>query len=106
MPEILEPIFEPPDPKALVGPEPRTGAPAELAPPEAVAAVLARERERLLALPGVTMVGYGRDGLGRDVIFVGVESPDRLAALPASVDDVPIVGTVTGPIEALARTTR
>jgi len=63
---------------------------------EAIAVKEKREQE-LLRIPGVTGVG-----VRNAKIMVYVESEEAAAQLPLSVDDIPVVVRVTGPIWALS----
>ncbi len=93
--------WEMPDPAALSAPGGKpVGASAEEAP-GAAARVLEQERDRLMRLPGVTMVGETRDALGRSAIMIGVDSAADQRVLPESVDGIPVVSVVTGQVDAL-----
>ena len=77
--------------------------PAEAAPLEGVARVQAREEARLLAIPGVTSVGIGFGPAGGEALAVGVVDAGVAARLPREINGVPLVITVTGPVDALRR---
>jgi len=67
---------------------PAAPAPARPRPEE----VLNRHSGELMRMRGVLSVGIGRDDAGRPVIVIGLdgERPDTQAALPASLDGVPV----------------
>ncbi len=75
--------------------------PAAHEPSGALERLLAKEEARLLAIPGVTSVGIGLGSAGGEALAVGVEQAQVAARLPRAIDGVPVVVTVTGPIEAL-----
>lgn len=60
-----------------------------------------RHEVHLMKTPGVVGVGVGRRD-GRDCIrvYVEEESPRILAALPKSLEDVPVEVVVSGPFRA------
>ncbi len=60
--------------------------------------VLQRHEATLLALPGVTGVGLGRDACGDDAIIVYVAHRD--VATPKTLESVLVLPEVTGVIEA------
>ena len=66
-----------------------------------VAAVLARHRSRLMAVPGVVGVAEGARG-GRPciLVLVGHRTPALEAAVPAELEGVPVELCDTGPITA------
>ena len=70
-------------------------------PGSGVDAVLERQRDALMAIEGVVMVGEGQDEIGRDAIVVGVKQHHQLKALPRAVEDVRVVGMVIGEVDAL-----
>lgn len=94
--------WEMPDPASL-STAGATGAAAASAgeAPGAAARVLDQERNRLMRLPGVTMVGETRDALGRAAIMIGVRTAGDQRALPEAVDGIPVVTVVTGEVDAL-----
>jgi len=67
---------------------PATPAPVRPRPEE----VLNRHSGELMRMRGVLSVGIGRDDAGRPVIVIGLdgERPDTQAALPATLDGVPV----------------
>lgn len=67
------------------------------------ARVLEQERDRLMRLQGVTMVGETRDALGRSAIMIGVRSAADQRAIPEAIDGIPVVIVVTGEVDALHR---
>jgi len=75
--------------------------PAEAAPHGALERLLASEQERLLAVPGVTSVGIGLGPAGGEALAVGVVDAGVAARLPREIRGVPVVVTVTGPVDAL-----
>jgi len=58
--------------------------------------------ERLLALPGVVMVGIGLNEAGEPAIIVGLdrERSETREQLPATLDGYPVVARVVGMIRA------
>jgi hypothetical protein len=99
-----DPIFSTPDPAALLGePQPivaESSAPAKSGDGKAER-VLARESARLFGLPGVVMVGLGRDEIGDDAIVVGVKEAGHVAQMPREIDGVRVMTTVIGEVDAL-----
>ncbi len=77
--------------------------PAEATPRGAVERLRAREEPRLMAVPGVTSVGIGLGPAGGEALAVGVLDAGVAARLPRVIDGVPVVVTVTGPVDALRR---
>lgn len=77
--------------------------PAEAAPRGALEQLLASEQARLLAVPGVTSVGIGFGPAGGEALAVGVVDAGVAAKLPREIRGVPLVVTVTGPVDALRR---
>lgn len=75
--------------------------PAEAGPQGAVERLLASEQARLLAVPGVTSVGIGLGPAGGEALTVGVVDAGVASRLPREIRGVPVVVTVTGPIDAL-----
>ncbi len=63
-----------------------------------VRAVKRKHEERLMSLPGVVGVGIGRKE-GRDCICVYVkdDNPKILAALPRTLEEIPVEIIVSGP---------
>lgn len=96
--------WEMPDPSSLstAGNPSATAAAREDTAGEA-SRVLEQERDRLMRLPGVTMVGETRDALGRSAIMIGVRAASDQRALPEAVDGIPVVTVVTGEVDALHR---
>lgn len=80
------PVDYRPEPPAAAGP---------------VATVFASEEARLLAIPGVTSVGIGHGPAGEDALTVGVVDSSVATRLPRAINGVPVVVTVTGPVDAL-----
>ena len=74
--------------------------PAEAAPHTELQQILAREEARLLAIPGVVSVGIGTGPPGGEALVVGVSDAGVAARLPRQIEGVPLVITVTGPIDA------
>jgi hypothetical protein len=89
--------FQPPDP-ALLAEESAAYEPAE--PLSRAAEVLERHHDRLMALPGVVMVGESLDPVGRPAILIGVKAAGDLAVLPQAVDGVPVIKEVIGEVDA------
>jgi hypothetical protein len=87
-----------PDPASLSNPDQAISQNEE---PNLLAGVLDHHRDELMARPGVTMVGETRDASGRPAIMVGVMTAADLSNLPGNIEGVPIVGVVTGVIDAL-----
>jgi len=85
MPGLIETIrsWFSPDDRASSAPVPARPRPEE---------VLNRHSGELMRLRGVLSVGIGRDDAGRPVIVIGLdgERPETQAALPASLDGVPV----------------
>jgi hypothetical protein len=77
--------------------------PADTAPRGELERLLAREGARLLADPGVTSVGIGHGPAGGEALAVGVVDAGVAARLPRDIEGVPVVVTVTGPVDALRR---
>jgi hypothetical protein len=75
--------------------------PSEAAPRSALERLLASEEARLLAVPGVTSVGIGLGHPGGEALVVGVVDAGVAARLPREIGGVPLVITVTGPVDAL-----
>lgn len=66
-------------------------------------AVLTKHAGRLMRMKGVLSVGVGRTDDGRPAIVLGLDSdaPEILAALPKTLDGVPVVRNNSGRISAL-----
>ena len=77
------------------------GGGVDYTPRDVQAAVPAELSEQLMRVPGVTGVGAGVGPLGQDVIQVFVHDRGVLARLPKRVGGRDVVGTVTGPVDAL-----
>jgi len=75
--------------------------PADAAPQGTVERLLARHGARLLDVPGVTSVGIGSGPAGGEALMVGVVDAGIKAHLPAAIEGVPVVVTVTGEVDAL-----
>lgn len=63
--------------------------------------LLAREEAQLLAIQGVTSVGIGIGPAGGEALAVGVTDTGVASRLPSDIGGVPVVVTVTGPVDAL-----
>jgi hypothetical protein len=75
--------------------------PAEAAPRGAIEQVLASEQARLMGVPGVVSVGIGYGPAGGEALTVGVVDAGVAARLPGEIKGVPLIITVTGPVDAL-----
>lgn len=77
---------------------PSVPAPARPRPEE----VLNRHSGELMRMRGVLSVGIGRDDAGRPVIVIGLdgERPETQAALPATLDGVPVQVMTSGRISS------
>lgn len=75
--------------------------PTEPAPPAALGSVPESEEARLLAIPGVTSVGLGRDAAGGEAVVVGVVDAGVAPRLPREIGGVPVRIEVTGEVTAL-----
>jgi hypothetical protein len=64
------------------------------------AAVLDRNRDRLLGIDGVQGVGIGRGVAGEDVLIAYVRDSETIQRLPAQIEGYPVHAEVTGPITA------
>jgi hypothetical protein len=62
--------------------------------------VLAAHEAELLAMRGVVSVGVGFGPAGREALLVGVVDAGVAARLPAEMDGVPVIVTVTGEVDA------
>lgn len=93
--------WEMPDPTELSDPEGE--ATPDAGDVGAAAEILKDKRDELMQRPGVTMVGETIDAAGRSAIMIGVRTASDLHTLPKSVGGVPVVGTVTGDVDALHR---
>lgn len=71
------------------------------APGSALERLLASQEARLLAIPGVTSVGIGFGPEGGEAFAVGVVDAGVAARLPREINGVPLLVTITGPVEAL-----
>lgn len=67
----------------------------------AVAEILRKHIEELMAMEGVVMVGQGKDKIGRDCIIVGVKAAQYLDKIPKMIEGVPVHATVIGDVEPL-----
>lgn len=65
--------------------------------------LLATEESRLLATPGVVSVGVTTGRPGEEALAVGVTDSGVAARLPREINGVPLVITVTGPVDAQGR---
>ncbi len=60
-----------------------------------------RHERRLMRIPGVVGVGLGlKDGRDCICVYVAEQSPRILAALPKSLEEVPVEVVVSGPFQA------
>lgn len=75
--------------------------PVETPPGGAAEALLASDGPRLLAIPGVISVGICTGRPGEEALAVGVLDAQVAARLPDQINGVPLVITVTGPVDAL-----
>ncbi|MNV32975.1 hypothetical protein D3C71_1243280 [compost metagenome] len=87
------------------GPDFTGAGPVEYSPAEArasgtVGELLASEEARLLATPGVVSVGVSTGRPGEEALAVGVVDAGVAARLPREINGVPLVITVTGPVDA------
>ncbi len=76
-------------------------SPTPHAPVGALALLLARHEARLLAVSGVTSVGIGHGAPGAEALVIAVVDASVAALLPREIEAVPVVVTVTGPVDAL-----
>lgn len=67
------------------------------------ARVLEANRDRLMRITGVEMVGIGQDSLGDPVIVIGVHDAGAIKKVPAIIEGVRVQVEITGPIDALKR---
>lgn len=74
--------------------------PVEVAPGAGLEGLRTREEARLLAIPGVTFVGIGHGPAGGQALAVGVVDASVAALLPRDIDGVPLLVTITGPVDA------
>ena len=60
--------------------------------PDPINTVRIKHQSRLMAIPGVVLVGIGQNNHGQSVIVVGVESLEELAkiTLPEELDGYPV----------------
>ncbi|WP_313624752.1 hypothetical protein [Achromobacter sp.] len=75
-------------------------SPAETRASGKVESLLASEESRLLATPGVVSVGVTTGRPGEEALAVGVTDANVAARLPREINGVPLVITVTGPVDA------
>ncbi len=66
------------------------------------AEVLERRGGELLGVGGVAGYGVGRTPDGREAIVVYLTDTAARAALPESLDGLPVLAVVTGPVQALS----
>ena len=71
------------------------------APLGELALLLARMGPQLLIMQGVTSVGIGHGPAGGEALTVGVVDISVAARLPREIEGVPLMITVTGPVDAL-----
>jgi hypothetical protein len=78
--------------------EPSAPSPVRARPEE----VLNRHSGELMRMRGVLSVGVGRDDAGRPIIIIGLdgERPETQAALPATLDGVPVQVNTSGRISS------
>lgn len=67
----------------------------------ALAPILAREENKILAIEGVTSIGIGVAPAGNEVFEVGVIDASVASQVPSEIEGVPVVITITGPVRAL-----
>lgn len=89
--------FQLPDPDLLAA---ESAAYEQAEPVSRAGEVLAQHHDRLMALPGVVMVGESLDPVGRPAILIGVKTAGDLASLPQNLDGVPVVHEVIGEVDA------
>ena len=78
-------------------------SPAETQASGKVEPLLASEESRLLATPGVVSVGVSTGRPGEEALAVGVVDANVAARLPREINGVPLIITVTGPVDAQGR---
>jgi hypothetical protein len=64
----------------------------------ALAEVLRKYTDRLMAIEGVVMVAQGKDEVGHDCIIVGVKAAEYLDKIPKMIEGVPVHATVIGEV--------
>jgi hypothetical protein len=62
--------------------------------------LLSRQEAQLLAIQGVTSVGISIGPTGGEALAVGVVDAGVAARLPHAIEGVPVVVSVTGPVDA------
>jgi|ERR1700730_7737542 hypothetical protein len=67
----------------------------------AVAEVLRKYTDRLMAMEGVVMVAQGEDEVGRDCIIVGVKTAKYLHTISKTIEGVHVHARVIGEVDAL-----
>jgi hypothetical protein len=77
--------------------------PIPATPASRLASLLAREEASLLAIEGVTSVGIGHGPPGGETLVVGVVDASVGARLPKTIEDLPLIVKVTGPVDALSK---
>ena len=75
--------------------------PVEATPSGVAEQALASQESYLLAIAGVTSVGLCLSTPGRQAIMVGVVDAGVETQLPREINGVPVLVTVTGPVDAL-----
>lgn len=96
--------FSEPDLSQLAG-DPAPVSPDDAGPDMAEgSAGFRRAHDKLVGLPGVVMVGEGRDEIGNTAIHVGVRTAGDLANIPKVLDGLPVVAQVIGEVDALPAT--
>ncbi len=74
--------------------------PREYNPAEPVSAARRSAESQILAIPGVTGLGEGRDALGNPAWIAYVVSRGIAAALPKAIGGKPVLAEVSGEIDA------
>ncbi len=67
----------------------------------ALALLFAREEAKMLAIEGVTSIGIGIAPTGGEALAVGVIDASVALRIPSEIEGVPVVITITGPVNAL-----
>jgi hypothetical protein len=62
--------------------------------------VLERNEATLLAIAGVVGVGIGRTPIGDDAIMLYLNDVNARSRAPRAVEGIPVLTTVTGPVDA------
>ena len=77
--------------------------PAEATPVGVAERALASQEKNLLAIGGVTSVGLCPSPHGGQAIMVGVVDAGIESKLPRAIQGIPVLVTVTGPVDAFSR---